>query len=142
MADHGVLPRVGESLGQLTVVVTQETVRRYAEASGDYNPIHLDPGFAATTPFGVTIAHGMLLLAYVSRLMSARFGRTWAATGNLEARFRAPARVGATIVAAGAVESVTASAEGQVVVCSLTVADASGQALVTASARVVVASVS
>ena len=42
--------------------------------SGDHNPLHTDPAFAATTQFGGTIAHGMLVLAYVSELMTAAFG--------------------------------------------------------------------
>jgi 3-hydroxybutyryl-CoA dehydratase len=139
MADLPALPTVGDSLGPLTVLVSAEVVRRYAEASGDHNPIHLDPAFAAATPFGGTIAHGMLLLAYLSRLLSARFARAWIETGSLEARFRAPALVGATIVADGSVGRVTPCAEGHVVHCSLTVSDTAGQALVTASARVLLA---
>jgi 3-hydroxybutyryl-CoA dehydratase len=136
MAEVPALPDVGESLDPLRVLVSEEVVRRYAEASGDYNPIHLDPAFAATTPFGGAIAHGMLLLAYLSRLLSARFGRAWLETGSLEARFRAPALVGATIVAAGSVQHITPSPEGHIVQCSLSVTNPAGQALVTASAHI------
>ena len=50
--------------------VTQEQLARYAEASGDYNPLHLDPAFAAGTPYGRPIAHGMLVLAFVSELLA------------------------------------------------------------------------
>jgi len=77
--------------------VTQEGIRRYAEASGDYNPIHVDEEYARATPFGSTIAHGMLVLAYVSEMMAAAFGRDWLAGGRLKARFRAPARPGDTL---------------------------------------------
>jgi 3-hydroxybutyryl-CoA dehydratase len=74
--------------------ITQEAIRRYAEASGDFNPIHVDEEFARSTPFGGTIAHGMLLLAYVSETMTAAFGHDWLAGGRLKVRFRAPARPG------------------------------------------------
>jgi len=40
--------------------VTDELIRKFAEVSGDYNPIHLDDEFAKTTRFGRRIAHGML----------------------------------------------------------------------------------
>jgi 3-hydroxybutyryl-CoA dehydratase len=77
--------------------VTREGIRRYAEASGDYNPIHLDEEFARATPFGGAIAHGMLVLAYLSEMMAAAFGHDWLAGGRLKVRFRAPARPGDTL---------------------------------------------
>jgi acyl dehydratase len=134
MHDAGIAPAVGEPLGPLVVVVTAERVRAYAAASGDFNPIHIDPAFAATTEFGAPIAHGMLLLAYVSRVLGARFGRAWASTGALDARFRVPAVVGATVTVRGEIHAVQDG--GQQVECRLTCADDSGQTLVTATARV------
>ena len=77
--------------------VTQEGIRRYAEASGDFNPIHVDEEYARATPFGGIIAHGMLVLAYVSEMMAAAFGRDWLGGGRLKVRFRAPARLGDTL---------------------------------------------
>jgi 3-hydroxybutyryl-CoA dehydratase len=77
--------------------VTQDGIRRYAEASGDYNPIHVDEGYARTTHFGGTIAHGMLVLAYLSEMMAAGFGNDWLAGGRLKVRFRALARPGDTL---------------------------------------------
>ena len=79
--------------------ITQEGIRRYAEASGDYNPIHVDEEYARATPFGGTIAHGMLVLAYLSEMMAAAFGEDWLAGGRLKVRFRAPARPGDTLTA-------------------------------------------
>jgi 3-hydroxybutyryl-CoA dehydratase len=77
--------------------LTQQAIRCYAEASGDYNPIHIDEEFARATPFGGTIAHGMLVLAYLSEMMAAAFGHDWLAGGRLKVRFRAPARPGDTL---------------------------------------------
>ena len=42
------------------VTYTQEGVIAFAEITGDKNPIHLDPEFAAKTPFGRPIVHGFL----------------------------------------------------------------------------------
>ncbi len=77
--------------------VTQEAIGRYADAVSDYNPIHVDEEYARATPFGGTIAHGMLVLAYVSEMMAAAFGHDWLSSGRLKVRFRAPARPGDTL---------------------------------------------
>jgi 3-hydroxybutyryl-CoA dehydratase len=72
--------------------LSQEQVRHYADATGDHNPIHVDEAFARATPFGGTIAHGMLVLASIAELMAAAFGEAWLMGGRLRVRFRAPAR--------------------------------------------------
>lgn len=77
--------------------ITQEMINRYAVASGDYNPIHVDEEYAKTTQFGGTIAHAMMVLAYVNELASREFGEEWLRTGKLKARFKSPARHGDTI---------------------------------------------
>lgn len=125
--------RDGEILGPLIVEVTAERVQAYADASGDHNPIHLDPVFAATTDFGAPIVHGMLLLAYLSHILTARFGRAWATTGTLEARFRSPAMVGATVTVQGSVEKIEEEPSGQHVHCRLTCVDEKNQGLISAT---------
>ena len=73
----------------------------YAKASGDDNPLHLDPEFAAKTQFGGIIAHGMLPLAFVSEMMTAAHGRDWLESGGLRVRFKGAARVGDRVEAWG-----------------------------------------
>ncbi|MHC9418569.1 MaoC family dehydratase [Sphingomonas citri] len=53
------------------VEVTQAMIDRFAEATGDYQFIHVDPERAAQTPFGTTIAHGFLTLSLLP-LLAAR----------------------------------------------------------------------
>lgn len=48
-------------------VLTQEDFNRFADLSGDDNPIHCDPVFAAKSHFGGTVSHGMLLYSLVSK---------------------------------------------------------------------------
>jgi acyl dehydratase len=50
---------------QRTHTITQEEINRFAVISGDTNPIHIDPVVAATSRFGRTIAHGMLLYGHI-----------------------------------------------------------------------------
>lgn len=79
--------------------LTQAQLHAYADASGDHNPIHVDEEFARTTPFGGTIAHGMLVLALIGEMMYATFGEAWSASGRLKVRFKAPTRPGDTVTA-------------------------------------------
>ena len=52
------------------LVVTQDRINAFADATGDHQWIHVDPGRAsAETPFGATIAHGFLTLSLLSTLM-------------------------------------------------------------------------
>jgi 3-hydroxybutyryl-CoA dehydratase len=79
--------------------ITQEQLRAYADASGDHNPIHVDEEYARATPFGGTIAHGMLVASLIGEMMYAAHGRTWSESGRLRLRFRAPTRPGDTVTA-------------------------------------------
>ena len=87
----------GKALDPVVKHITQEKINLYAEASGDFNPIHVDESFAAKTPLGGTIAHGMLSLAYVSEMMASAFGQSWLSGGKLRAKFKEPARPGDTL---------------------------------------------
>jgi len=106
----------GMNLPELKKVVTQENINLYAEASRDFNPIHIDEDFAKKTPLGGTIAHGMLILAYVSQMMTAAFGRNWLAGGKLNVRFKTPARPGDTITISGRISRIERN-EGQASIC-------------------------
>jgi 3-hydroxybutyryl-CoA dehydratase len=96
----------GKTLSPVVKHITQEKINLYAEASGDFNPIHVDESFAAETPFGGTIAHGMLNLAYVSEMMTSAFGQNWLSGGKLRARFKESARPGDTLTISGKINSI------------------------------------
>lgn len=57
-----------------TIRITDKMVRQFAELSGDHNPIHLDDEYAKSTRFQRRIAHGMILGALVSRLLTEKIG--------------------------------------------------------------------
>ncbi len=50
--------------------VTAEDIEKFAEVSGDTNPLHRDPEYAKKTRFGECIAHGMLSAGYISSVTS------------------------------------------------------------------------
>jgi acyl dehydratase len=51
----------------------REDLQRYAQASGDLNPLHLDPDFARQAGFDDVIVHGMLGMALLGRLLEEGF---------------------------------------------------------------------
>lgn len=119
--------------------VTQEGIRRYAEASGDYNPIHVDEEYARATPFGGVIAHGMLVLAYLSEMMAAAFGHDWLAGGRLKVRFRAPARPGDTLTVRAEPRRARQVYSDRVFEYNVVCSNQGGETLVSGTAEVAVA---
>jgi 3-hydroxybutyryl-CoA dehydratase len=122
----------GAALPELTKTLTQEKIDRYARAGGDNNPLHTDPAFAAKTRFGGTIAHGMLVLAYMSEMLTAAFGEAWLSRGRMKARFRAPARPGDAVTAGGRIQSV----EHGLVRCQAECRNQDGEVLISAEVDV------
>ncbi|MFJ7884112.1 MaoC family dehydratase [Pseudomonas sp. NPDC096917] len=60
----------GQDLGRTDwLVITQERINLFAEATGDHQWIHVDPVRAATGPFGACIAHGYLTLSLANLFM-------------------------------------------------------------------------
>ena len=52
--------------------ITDQDILGFAALSGDLNPAHLDPEYAATTPFKKIVAHGMLNGALISTLLGTK----------------------------------------------------------------------
>ena len=78
--------------------VTQETINRYADISGDYNPIHVDEEAAAASEFGGTIAHGPIALQTFFRSLTEWLESPAPPAGTvINITFRAPTRPGDTI---------------------------------------------
>ena len=97
----------GKSIDQLKVgdsaewsrTVTEDDTKLYAEATGDFNPVHLDQTYAEKTFFKGRIAHGLLSLGYISTVL----GNILPGHGTIylsqEVKFLAPVRIGDTITA-------------------------------------------
>jgi 3-hydroxybutyryl-CoA dehydratase len=127
---------VGAELPSLAKTLSQEKIDRYARASGDFNPIHVDPAFAAQTPFGGTIAHGMLLLAYLSEMLTVVFGRAWLSGGRLKIRFKGAARSEETVTVGGHVQRVQEGHGGRRLWCAVECLNQQGGVLVAGQVEV------
>lgn len=84
---------------QVQRTLTRDMVMHYAALTDDFNPIHVDEEFAASSPFGKPIVHGTLSLTLVWNLLAElRPGRPLTGA-RVKVRFTAPVPVGETVTA-------------------------------------------
>jgi acyl dehydratase len=115
---------VGQALPALTKQVTVEQIQRYAAASGDRNPIHLDDSFARSAGLPGVIAHGMLTMAFANQAVTDWLGdRTL--LKRLQGRFAGMVLPGDTITVTGSVAS--KDQESRRVVVNLVVTNQRGE---------------
>ena len=81
----------------LSKTVSSSDVVGFAEITGDRNPIHLSEHFAARTPFGTRIAHGLYTAGLISAVLGTRLPGPGAIYLSQNLRFRAPVRIGDTV---------------------------------------------
>ena len=106
--------QVGQAFTSVGRTVTEADVVLFAGLSGDYNPLHTDETFAAKTPFGRRIAHGMLSVAISTGLgqtLGIFEGTTIALVGQTF-DYKGPVFFGDTIRLRLTVESATPSSKG------------------------------
>lgn len=65
---------------------------RFADLSGDHNPIHVDPDYAASTRFGATVPHGMMLFSLLRSLIEDNYPGATLLSQDL--KFPAPVHAG------------------------------------------------
>lgn len=75
-------------------VVTDQDICKYAELSGDYNPVHLDEEYAKKTIFKGRIAHGMLSAAGISSVFGMKLPGPGCIYVSQDLCFKAPVRIG------------------------------------------------
>lgn len=80
------------AFAELPRVFTAADVAQFAAVSGDHNPIHTDPAFAATTRFGRCIVHGMLCSSLFSTIFATQIPGSIYVSQSLQ--FKAPVFVG------------------------------------------------
>jgi acyl dehydratase len=87
---------VGDSI-RFSKVLSEDDVERFAAASGDTNPLHLDEEFAATTRFDGRIVHGMLATGLISAALARLPGGVVYLSQDTE--FLRPIRIGDRVTA-------------------------------------------
>jgi 3-oxoacyl-[acyl-carrier protein] reductase len=84
-------------VSELVHRLTEEDVKRFVDLTGDDNPLHIDPAYAAKTSYRKPVVHGMLGASFISTVIGTKLpgdGALWFAQ-NLE--FLLPVRVGDTL---------------------------------------------
>ena len=79
-------------------------VRQYAEASGDFNPIHLDDNYARQAGLGGVIVHGMLTMAQMAAMLTDWIGKD-GGISKFNVRFEQMVRPGDTIKCSGVIRA-------------------------------------
>ena len=85
---------------------TDDDVERFIEITGDVNPLHVDEAFAARTPFGRRVIHGMLTASILSTMVGMLLPGTGAIYRSQTIRFLLPVHVGDTVTAHFVVTSI------------------------------------
>jgi acyl dehydratase len=116
---------VGDAIPELRVTPDRFLPHRYAGASGDYNPIHIDKDFATSVGLPSNILHGLYGMALVARANAAAAGGDPRALKRLSVQFRGMGLPEQEIVVTGTVKE---AADGRAVVD--TVAEQSGNQII------------
>src|SRR5215471_16656777 len=105
----------GAKIPELRVTPDKYVTVRYAGASGDFNPIHVDDEFARSVGLPGRILHGLWTMAQVARAVTDAAGEANGvrdgqreALQSLSVNFRGMGRLGEEIVVTGTVEAVAA----------------------------------
>jgi acyl dehydratase len=96
----------GEQIAELRVTPDKYTPHRYAGASGDFNPIHIDPEFAKAVGLPNTILHGLYMMGLVARAATEAAGGDPRSLKRLSVEFRGMGAPETEIAVSGTVKSV------------------------------------
>jgi acyl dehydratase len=91
------------------MTVTADHVRKYAEITGDYNPLHFDEAFVGRTKFGKLVAQGGLTTGILHALVAMDMPGPGTVFLSQNWKFTAPVYIGDTITARAEVLSVHAT---------------------------------
>jgi len=123
---------VGDAIPELKVTPDKYLTHRYAGASGDFNPIHIDPEFAKAVGLPGTILHGLYMMGLVARANAAIAEGDPRALKRLSVQFRGMGAPETEIVVSGTVKSV----DGDTVVVDTVAAQGENQTIRNAEAEI------
>lgn len=97
--------------GEFKKTVTADDILNYAIVSGDENPVHLDPAYAAKTVFKEPIAHGMLTASFISAVFGMEMPGPGAIYVSQTLNFKAPVKIGDVVTTKVRVTGLDAEAD-------------------------------
>jgi 3-hydroxybutyryl-CoA dehydratase len=90
--------KVGDT-ASISNTVTEADIKSFAEVTGDFNPIHVDPEFASESMFKERIAHGMLSAGYISAVLGGQLPGPNTLYLGQTLNFKNPVKIGDTVTA-------------------------------------------
>jgi len=93
---------------ELSHTVTEADIQGFARVTGDTNPVHMDEAYAQASMFKGRIAHGMLSAGFISAVLGTKLPGPGAIYMSQTMFFKAPVRIGDTVVTRVTVKEVIA----------------------------------
>ncbi|MCJ7649797.1 MAG: MaoC family dehydratase [Candidatus Lokiarchaeota archaeon] len=103
---------IGDS-AEFTKTITEEDVMKFAEVTGDFNPIHVNPEYAKTQMFGKQVAHGALSSGLISAVLGFKLFGPGILYGGQTVKFLKPVFFGDTLTAIGTVKEKFTKKDGK-----------------------------
>ena len=120
------IAEIGDQLPSLTLgPIGQADLVLYANASGDQNPIHIDQDFAKKSGLPDVIAHGMLIMSYLGRLLTNAVPQSQ--IKNFSVQFSNMTHLNQKVICTGKVLEKDSIDNKEVVTVSLKVEDLQGE---------------
>lgn len=130
--------KIGDTIVGKPFAVSRDTIKRFADASLDYNPLHFDDdymkGSFGGTQFGGVIMHGMQNFALITKTLCDWLLPRGGFHRRLETRWRKPVRPGDTIIPQAVVSQKLVTAKGRWLLFDIQVQNQKGETVATAEA--------
>ena len=126
-------------LGQkkkFTVKITESMLNNFAAISGDFNPLHMDEGYARMIGFEKRVCHGMLLASFFSRLIGMYMPGKNALYFSQSLNFNSPCFINDMVTIEG--EVLDKSMATRIITLKTTIYNQVGKCLIDGLARVIV----
>lgn len=94
--------KVGDT-ASFSKIISEDDINSFAAISGDNNPAHMDEEYAAATPFGERVAHGLLTAGFIGTVLGMQLPGPGTIYLGQTLNFLAPVKIGDTITASAEV---------------------------------------
>ena len=126
---------VGDKIPDLLIEpITRPALKLYADASGDFNPIHIDSDYAKKVGMKDVFAHGMLIMAYLGRALTNIIPQS--NLKNLNTKFCSITNIGDVLTCSGSVSNIHNRNSKVMIVFDIMVADETGDIKIIGTATI------